>query len=56
MKTKNLEINPNPPAGEVELHHCGCSTVWRAKQSRNPGTFIARYNDERGYFLRQFEL
>jgi hypothetical protein len=56
MKTNSLEIEPNPPAEEVELHHCGYKADCRAKLCRNPGAFIARYNDDRGYFLRQFEL
>jgi hypothetical protein len=42
MKTNNLEIVQNPPAGEVELHHCGYKADCRAKLCRNPATFIAR--------------
>jgi hypothetical protein len=51
-----LDIQPYRPAAEVEIRICGHETTCRAKSFRARAAFIARYIDDRSYFLRQFEL
>jgi hypothetical protein len=51
-----LDIQPDRPAAEVEIRICGYESTCRAKSCRALAAFIARYIDDRGYFLRQFEL
>jgi hypothetical protein len=52
----SLEIQPDPPAAEVQILRCRYDAACRARSCRAPAAFIARYLNGQGYFLRQFEL
>ena len=51
-----LELASDPPPNEVRIARCYYVAPCRARGCGRRGSFVARYLDSMGRFLRQFEL